>query len=86
MKKSFVLAAMFAVALSLASVGCNGGKTQKGENVDSAAVDSVNFLEKVNIEIPSCSSFEAPVVSKADERAVCNSFGCFFQQLAVRRK
>lgn len=55
MKKSFVLAAMFAVALSLASVGCNGGKTQKAENVDSAAVDSVKdttVVEKAEPEIP----------------------------------
>ena len=40
-KKNLVLAAMFAAAFSLASVGCNGGKTQKSGTVDSAAVDSV---------------------------------------------
>jgi hypothetical protein len=46
MKKSFLLTSVIAIVLVLA---CNNSSTVKTENVDSVAVDSVNYVVDTNI-------------------------------------
>ena len=79
MKKNLVLAVVFAVAVSFSASGCNSGKTQKGGNVDSAAVDSVKDTTTVEKTEPKVSVEEA----KASATEACEGLFNYAMSMEV---